>query len=385
MRDPDDVPPFRPTRWLPGGDLQTIVPSYLPPRPAIVTDRTFAVPVAGGDELVIQENDPTGGNDTGENDPHERSGGESVENAPADRARSGGERVGDDAPPLALIIHGLGGCHSSPYVVRLAARLAARGWRTFRVDLRGFGASAATSRSVTHAGRGDDVARCVAAILARHGAGPLAIVGHSLGGNLTLRYLADVGAEGPGRLVTAVAVSPPIDLTVCSANIGRLRNRIYDTAFVRRLWRFVQARRREDPTLFADLDLRRPRTLRQFDEMLTAPVSGYPGASEYYADAASGPHLERIAVPTTILTAADDPLIPPRVFQTHRRSAAVRLVMTRRGGHVGWLARPGVDPDRWWLDWRVVGWLTSAIERWRAGEQVHLTEATAADAVGDTA
>ena len=377
------IPPFVPTWWLPTADLQTIVTSYLPASPAAAADRTFEVALEDGDRLVCQENDPRPGEaGAGEADPADGPG-VSVRTDLIDpverraflaRFDAEGGAVGDDAAapgsdpeaPIAVLIHGLGGSHLSPYVVRMTARLVGRGWRVVRADMRGFGQSAWTCRRHTHAGQGEDVAAILDDLTGRYPGAPLAVVGYSLGGNMVLRYLAEAGAAHPSRLITGVAVCPPIDLTACAANIRRFRNRLYDASFTNNLWRMVRARRKAVADLHDREMTRRPRALAEFDDWYTAPLHGFRDAADYYDQASSGPHLGRIAAPTLIVASADDPIIPFPMFDRWPVPESVTLVTTEKGGHVGWLGRPGDDPDGWWMDWRVVGWLTSRREAFTA-------------------
>jgi predicted alpha/beta-fold hydrolase len=102
---------------------------------------------------------------------------------------------------------------------------------------------------------------------------------------------------------------------------------------------------------------RRPRSLWEFDHLITAPQCGFAGAEDYYRQTSPAPRLTRIDVPTLIVAAADDPLVPVAPFARHERSSAVRLLVTRSGGHLGFIARPSRDPDHRWLDWRLLDWL----------------------------
>jgi predicted alpha/beta-fold hydrolase len=105
---------------------------------------------------------------------------------------------------------------------------------------------------------------------------------------------------------------------------------------------------------------RRPRTLWEFDDKFTAPLCGFGTAERYYHECSSMHGLPRISVPTLILTARDDPMVPCNMFDGLRRSSSVRLEITAGGGHLGFIARRGIDPDRRWMDWRILEWLNSS-------------------------
>ena len=103
---------------------------------------------------------------------------------------------------------------------------------------------------------------------------------------------------------------------------------------------------------------RLPGTLKEFDDRYTAPVSGFASVDDYYARCSSSQFLGHVSIPTTILTARDDPLIPIRMFESADFSSSIVLHAAAGGGHLGYIGRRGIDPDRRWMDWRVVDWVT---------------------------
>jgi predicted alpha/beta-fold hydrolase len=156
-----------------------------------------------------------------------------------------------------------------------------------------------------------------------------------------------------------MAVSPPIDLVECSRNMQLPINRLYDLRFVTSLLMHIERRRKAVPdALHRPLDPR-PRRLLDFDNLFTAPLAGFADAHDYYTRASSNSLLKHITVPTLILTAANDPIIPVRPFETASYSPTTQLVITPCGGHLGFVGRKNGDPDRRWLDWRVIEWIES--------------------------
>lgn len=330
MNDP--FPPFHPPAWLRSGHAQTLAAL------ALVGPRTSTAPVRhrvcldDGDTIVLTE----------------------------DRPESW--REGDRA---AMLVHGLAGCHLSPYMRRIAHKLARAGVRTFRLDLRGCGAGDGLARLPYHAGLTADV-RAALAEVARHCPGsPIALVGFSLGGNQVLKLLGERGADSTGADSTgadranvdrAVAICPPIDLAVCCRSLERGLARWYDRHFVS----LLSKKARAELQRLAEQNggkLARPRTLYEFDDCYTAPVSGFRDAEHYYRESSAAAYLGSIRVPTTVLAARDDPVVPPSIFAGIAWPAAVRFVETQHGGHLGFIARRGDDPDRCWMDWRVIGWV----------------------------
>lgn len=266
----------------------------------------------------------------------------------------------DDCPetwepgsPCVLLLHGLGGSYASSYMVRITEKLIARGRRVFRMDMRGCGAGDGLAHSPGHAGRSEDVRSCVARIRTICPESPLRVAGFSMGGNLLLKMLGERLHES-GTVESAFAVSPPIDLLVCSDNLRRFP--LYDYAFRASLVRQIRERRQRVPQLRA-INLRPlPRSIREFDDRITAPLSGFADAVDYYRQTSSVSVLCKIDVPTTILVADDDPLIPIHMFDRSDFPDCVHVVRTRHGGHLGFIGAQGSDPDRRWLDWRVVDW-----------------------------
>jgi hypothetical protein len=251
---------------------------------------------------------------------------------------------------------------------RIAARLNAAGVRTFRKDLRGCGAGAGLARLPYHSGRSDDAAAALRFIAELCPGSPSTIIGFSLGANIVLKLMGELGDSHCGELDSAVAVSPPLDLMACSKNLSRWSNKIYDGHFVRSLWRAARGRACENGKVNQranhgvngfTLPHRRPRRLYEFDDVYTAPISGFRDAKHYYASCSSGQFVPSIRRPTLVIAAADDPLIPVRLYDRVEWPATVQLHMARGGGHLGFIGRRGEDPDCRWMDWRVVDWIVA--------------------------
>jgi predicted alpha/beta-fold hydrolase len=239
-------------------------------------------------------------------------------------------------------------------MARLATKLRDRGVRTFRLDMRGCGAGRKLARKTAHAGRSGDVAAAVNFISTRCTASGLVVVGFSLGANQVLKMLGEWGDDPPPRLLRAMAVAPPIDLAACARNIERHSRRMYNRWFVRMLVRDARQRSAYSADLAAIDWSRPPESLYQFDNQVTAPVNGFTDADQYYARSSAAPLLGSIRRPTLILAAQDDPIVPAAIFQNVSTGPHVLVHMTKHGGHAGYVGRRSADPDRYWLEWRVV-------------------------------
>jgi predicted alpha/beta-fold hydrolase len=270
----------------------------------------------------------------------------------------------DDCPPTwqpggraVLMVHGLGGSHRSPYVARTCAKLNARGVRTFRMDLRAHGAGIAKAAQLGHAGRSHDVAAALERVRELCPQATLHLVGFSMGANIVLKLAAELGPRVPPNLVGLFAAAPPVNLELCCRNLKRGWNFVYDGAFVRNLRRHLRAWRRANPEARFALPAQRLRGVFDFDEYITAPRSGFRDAAHYYSESSCGPLLANIRLPTIILAAADDPVVPVSCFDKLSYSPCTQLVVTEHGGHLGYIGRAGRDTDSRWLDWRIVDWV----------------------------
>lgn len=324
---------FRPAWWLPGGHAQTLSAAFWTGHQSIEQGISRQITLPDGDALIALDDRPALWT------------------------------VGD---PAILMMHGLGGSARNAFLVRVAAKLVQRGVRVFRLNLRGCGAGAGLARLPYNAGRSGDLKAAVAAVIewcrepveqslaTSSGPSPLTLFGMSLSANLLLKYLGEEGSHVPTEVRRAIAINPPIDLARSVRTLERPLNRMYDQHFVKALIDHVrqQSIHRSD---FAALPDPLPRTLFDFDDRFTAPHGGYLDAADYYTAASSQTRIPHIQIPTLILTAADDPLVPVEMFHEQRANwpDPVQLAITRGGGHLGYVGRSHRDADARWLDWRV--------------------------------
>lgn len=316
-------PHFRSHPLLWGGHLQTLAGAYLPGPRFAYRARQHIVDLPDGDRIVLHDDQPDGWR-------------------PGDRA--------------ALLIHGLGGCHLSPYMQRIAAKLERQGMRSFRMDLRGCGAGMALARLPYHSGRSEDAAAAIEAIAALCPGSPVAVVGFSLGGNIVLKLLGELGDRRCGNLDRALAVCPPADLMAAIAHISRPVNRLYELHFLRQLIEQVRRRRKLMPDLPGVDWPRTPRRLWEFDDVFTAPVCGFGRANEYYRQASSLRVRDGIRLPALVVASRDDPLVPATSLDPWRECPAVSLEIAASGGHLGFVGRRH-GADRRWLDGRIAAFV----------------------------
>lgn len=255
-----------------------------------------------------------------------------------------------------LAIHGLCGCSGSPYMVRLAVKLWNAGVRCVRMNLRGCGPGFGLARRIYHSGRSEDALAAVQALRKKWPESGVALVGFSLGGNIALKLAGELGEQGSTTLRQVAAVSPPVDLRASAQKLSGRGGQIYERMFVQLLRKNVAERHAH----FSDMSKPRlPRKLRliEFDNLYTAPECGFRDALDYYERASSGPLLRQIGVPTRILFARDDPLIDTDAFDRFELSPSVMIHRTERGGHLGFLGRPGQAGGYRWMDAAILRWL----------------------------
>jgi len=322
------IPPFRPHPLFRNPHAQTLAGTYLPgPRYAYRAVRR-RVDLPDGDAIVLH----------------------------------------DDVPPLwntgdriALLLHGLAGCHESAYMVRIAGKLNEAGVRAFRMDHRGCGAGQGLATHPYHAGRSEDARAAALFLRDLCPDSPLTIVGFSLSGNIVLKLMGENPDGVPANIEKAAAVCPALDLATCVRSLVGPCQRAYDRFFVRLLCQQVEANRRLRPGVAGIDRSRRLKTLFEFDDAYTGPVCGFGSANNYYSINSAGRHVGQIRLPTLIMTAKDDPLVPSATFENLRPSPNVVVHMTEHGGHLGYVGAPGVDRDRRWMEWRIVEWTTADV------------------------
>jgi len=259
---------------------------------------------------------------------------------------------------IALLLHGLSGSARSAQILRLAHYLLSQGLRVVRMDMRGAGEGLPLARRCYHAGRSDDVRAALAEVHRWSPASPLVLVGVSLGGNQALKLAGESAEQPVPGLQRVIAMGPPIDLVRCCELLAQPRNRLYERNFLRDL--IALARKRQK--VFPDLPpLRFPATMtmRLFDELYTAPRSGFADALDYYRRTSAGPLIERIPVPTMILTARDDPFIAVEPFEQLKAPSHITVRILRHGGHVGFVGWDGAGGFRW-AEQRIVEWAAGA-------------------------
>lgn len=252
-------------------------------------------------------------------------------------AADGGPRA------VALLLHGLEGSGRSGYVHSVARELAAVGIDAVALNFRGCSGEPNRLPRAYHAGETGDLAFVVAELRRAAPARPLLAIGFSLGGNVLLRWLGELGAAASTQLVAAAAVSVPFDLAAGADWTAVGPGRLYAGHLIRELKRKVRAKVAAGHPLGARVDVAgalSARTFREFDDAFTAPLHGFRDADDYYARSSSAGWLAGIAVPTLVIHAADDPFLPAAAIPRAALAAnpAILARLSAHGGHVGFVA-----------------------------------------------
>ena len=248
-----------------------------------------------------------------------------------------------------VIVHGLEGSSSSPYVRGNSARALNAGCNVVRMNMRSCGAGEQFSPSIYHAGRSEDVAIVMAELARTHLIRSFALVGYSMGGNLVLKLAGELGSAPPHYLKAVVGVSPLMDLLASAAALHQPQNRLYETRFVADLLKHFRHKVELYPGLYSADGLDKIRTFRQFDDQIVARYGGFADAEDYYRRVASSNWVQDITVPTLILHALDDPFvrITPETRGKLLANSRVRLVETQHGGHCAFLSPEPGDAGFW--------------------------------------
>jgi predicted alpha/beta-fold hydrolase len=302
------IPPF----WARGGHAQTIWGHLLPsPRLAVEGERV-EVRLADEDTLV--------------------------------GARfAGGERR------VVYLFHGLGGSSDADYIRRATALCLKRGYTVYAMNHRGCGVGAGLARLPYHSGRAEDLAAVIACGRERHPQARHAAVGFSLSANVLLLLLG--GQRGRTLPDYAVAFNAPIELDTCSRALTQPWNRIYDSRFVLRCRRDLV-----EKGIHGQYRVPANSTLREFDEIYVAPAGGFRDREEYYETCSAGRYVDRIQIPTAVIHAEDDPIIPGAVYRNAQFSSSCLVHLEKVGGHMGYVSARATP-------YGTIRWLDYALDR----------------------
>ena len=255
---------------------------------------------------------------------------------------------GREGTPWLHVFHGLEGSAQSPYARMLMHYAKLRGWRGSVMHFRGCSGEINRLPRAYHSGDSDEIDWVLRGVKRRAAGVPLYAAGVSLGGNALAKWLGEQRAAAEEVVRRAAVISAPLDLMAAGAALERGFAIRYSRHFLGTLKRNALAKLALHPGLFDAATVRRARTLREFDNVVTAPLHGFRDTDDYWTRASAKPWLAHITVPTLVLNAKDDPFLPAAALPNASQvSAAVTLEQPKNGGHVGFVSGPFPGNIRW--------------------------------------
>lgn len=263
------------------------------------------------------------------------------------------------AHPTLLALHGLNGSSDAHYMKGLASKAFAQGMNIVRLNQRNCGDTEHLSAGLFHSGLTADAAFVVDELTQIDGLPAIAVAGYSLGGNLALKLAGEYGAFAPAALVAVAAVSPIIEINDCTLALERPGNGLYEWNFVKDLKRRMRRKEHFWPGHFDLTKLAAIKTVRAFDETFTAPYFGFNSAEDYYYRASALRIVDRIRVPTLVITAEDDPFVPSPPFHDPKLTGNphIELRVSAHGGHCGFIGPAAGDDDGYWAEHEIVAFV----------------------------
>jgi uncharacterized protein len=299
---------FRPRKFLSGGHVQTIASFLLPRRIALPKSEERLIEVEPGIHVLCHCH----------------------------------WQIHRHAALTVIVVHGLEGSTESNYMLGIAEKGLSAGMNILRMNQRTCGGTDHLAPTLYHSGRSGDVMAVANALIENDGISRIGLCGFSMGGNIVLKTAGEWGKTGPREFCAVAAVCPAMDLAASADALHHPVNRLYEQYF---LWKLKSRMRKKARCFPGQYDLSRLRglkSLRDFDDKITAYYSGFDGASDYYARAAAANVIDKIVVPTYILYARNDPFI--RVTPETRRKVEgnpnIRFIETEDGGHCAFIGEP---------------------------------------------
>jgi hypothetical protein len=319
---------FRPRRFLNNGHLQTIAGNYL--------SRVNHLPLS---EAQLVEVSPASENQ--------------IASQVLCHCHWQSEEV-RAARPTAIIVHGLEGSSDSQYVVGNSNKLWRAGCNVVRMNMRNCGGTEALSPTLYHSGLSNDVLMVMNFFVEQYGLQSMSLIGYSMGGNLVLKLAGELGTTAPAVLRSVIGVSPAVDLQPSADALHLPQNRLYELKFLRHLLRRFRRKAMLFPRAYDRNRAVGIHSLREFDHRITALYSGFSGADDYYTRAAAARVLDRIAVPSLILHALDDPFVRLSAESRDKINANpnITLMESKNGGHCAFLAQAdqALGYDGYWAE-----------------------------------
>jgi uncharacterized protein len=316
------LPPFEPHPLLKNGHVMTIVSAFVP--------RRFDIPPAESRLFQV--------------DPESRI-----------LAHCHWQSGKPKDAPIIIIVHGLEGSSDGNYVRGIAEKAFHRGFHVVRVNQRNCGGTEALTPTLYNSGMSADYRVVFEELSNADGFERIFFAGYSMGGNLVTKMAGEFGSAVPKALRGACAVCPALDLAACADALELPENYLYQRRFVKGLMSRFARKHKMFPDRYPIAGLPSVRTVRQFDDVITAPQFGYRDAQDYYDHVGAKRVAAQIRVPMLMITAQDDPFVPYASFLAARINAnpAIQFVAPQHGGHCAFISKHS-GSERFWAEQRIV-------------------------------
>ena len=256
--------------------------------------------------------------------------------------------------PVIVIVHGLEGSSDSNYVRGIAEKAFHRGFHVVRMNQRNCGGTEALTPTLYNSGMSGDYRAVFEELSNVDGFEQIFFAGYSMGGNLVTKMAGELGSAVPKALRGVCAVCPALDLGACADALNRVENYLYQRRFVAGLMSRYARKQKMFPERYPQNGLPRIRTVREFDDVITAPQFGYRDAQDYYDHVGAKRVAAQVRVPLLMITAQDDPFVLYASFLTAKiaENPAIRFVATEHGGHCGFISKHS-GAERFWAEQRI--------------------------------
>ena len=308
------APVYRPPWYLPNGHWQTVVPALIR-KVRDVTYQRHTLPTPDDDLLHV------------------------------DALLSGVSR-------LVVISHGLEGDSHRPYVRGMTRAFHREGYDVLAWNFRSCGGVPNRTLRLYHSGATDDLHHLLTHWPGLGRYSTIVLVGFSLGGNLTLKYLGEQGASLSTAIRGGITFSVPLDLHACSRQLIHPTNRVYHRRFLKQLRQKIVDKQPRFPNDISLESLKQIKTIIDFDDYYTAPLHGFRNAADYYQQCSSKQFLESITVPTLVVNAQNDPLLAPECYLTDGSldHSLVTFLAPEQGGHCGFWPKGHRRGENYWSE-----------------------------------
>ena len=268
-------------------------------------------------------------------------------------------RVGSDV--LVVLSHGLEGNTQTGYIKGMVKAVNGHGWDALAWNYRGCSGEINKQHRFYHSGETGDLHYVIQHCLALKRYSKIFMIGFSIGGNITLKYLGEQSDGISSLIKKAVVFSVPTDLASSAKHLAKFNSKVYMNRFLASLHLKLKAKAELMPDKISLKEFNGIKTFYEFDERYTAPIHGFKNAEEYWRENSSKQFIRRICIPTLIVNAKNDPFLTLECFPINEVDShpLVYLEMPDTGGHVGFYNKSSYE--LYWSERRAIDFFDKAI------------------------